>query len=36
MGLIYRQRRGPGNIGFESVAMLAIHIAGFLIVLLAM
>jgi len=29
-GLIYRQKHGPGNIGFESVLMLVIYVAGFL------
>ncbi|MEX0936264.1 MAG: hypothetical protein WDZ59_00275 [Pirellulales bacterium] len=32
MGLIYRQRRGPANIGIESLLMLVIYIAGFLVV----
>lgn len=27
-GLIYRQKYGPGNIGFESVLMLLIYVAG--------
>jgi cation:H+ antiporter len=36
MGLIYRQRRGPGNIGFESLSMLLVYIGGFLILSLAM
>jgi cation:H+ antiporter len=35
-GLIYRQRHGPGNIGFESVAMLGIYVLGFLVLALAM
>jgi cation:H+ antiporter len=35
-GLIYRQKHGPGNIGFESALMLAIYIAGFLTLALAM
>lgn len=30
LGLLYRQRRGPGNIGFESVLMLAIYVLGYL------
>lgn len=30
-GLLYRQRRGPGNIGFEGILMIAIYGAGFLI-----
>lgn len=29
LGLLYRQRRGPANIGFESVLMLLFYIAGF-------
>lgn len=32
LGLLYRQRRGPGNIGFESVLMLALYVAGFFII----
>lgn len=35
-GLIYRQRHGPANIGFESVLMLAIYVAGFLTLSLAL
>ena len=30
LGLLYRQRRGPANIGFESVLMLAIYVLGYL------
>ena len=30
LGLLYRQRRGPANIGFESVLMLLIYVGGFL------
>lgn len=35
-GLIYRQKHGLGNIGFESVLMLAIYLGGFLTLALAM
>ena len=28
MGLIYRERHGPGNIGFESVALLVLYFGG--------
>ncbi len=28
MGLIYRQRRGPGNIGLESVLLLVLYFGG--------
>ncbi|MBW3540828.1 MAG: sodium:calcium antiporter [Planctomycetes bacterium] len=35
-GLIYRQKRGPGNIGFESLLILIFYVGGFLIVSLAM
>jgi cation:H+ antiporter len=28
LGLLYRQRRGPANIGFESVLMLLIYLGG--------
>jgi len=28
MGLIYRQRHGPGNIGFESVILLTLYFGG--------
>lgn len=30
LGLLYRQRRGPANIGFESVLMLVLYGLGFL------
>ena len=30
-GLLYRQKRGPGNIGFEGILMIVIYVAGFLI-----
>jgi cation:H+ antiporter len=33
MGLLRRQRRGPGNIGFESAAVLALY-AGAAVLLL--
>lgn len=36
LGLLYRQRRGPANIGFESVLMLLIYIGGFLTMILVM
>lgn len=35
-GLIDRQRYGPANIGFESVLMLVVYIAGFLTLAMAM
>ncbi len=35
-GLIYRQKTGPGNIGFESLLMLIFYVAGFLVLSLAM
>jgi cation:H+ antiporter len=28
MGLIRRERRGPANIGFESVLVLLLYVAG--------
>jgi len=31
LGLLYRQRAGPANIGFESVLLLVAYGAGFLI-----
>lgn len=31
MGLIYRQRRGPGNIGLESVILLVLYFGGLVI-----
>jgi len=31
LGLLYRQRAGPGNIGFESVLMLLMYVAGFVV-----
>jgi cation:H+ antiporter len=30
LGLLYRQRSGPANIGFESILMLLLYLAGFL------
>lgn len=30
-GLIYRQKHGPGNIGFESVLMLVVYFIGFVV-----
>jgi len=30
-GLLYRQERGPGNIGFEGVLMILIYGAGFFV-----
>lgn len=36
MGLLYRQRKGPGNIGFESLLMLIIYTGGFLTMILIM
>ena len=30
LGLLYRQRGGPANIGFESVLMLLLYVGGFL------
>lgn len=32
LGLLYRQRSGPGAIGFESVLILLLYISGFVIV----
>lgn len=32
LGLLYRQRAGPANIGFESVLLILIYIAGFVVV----
>ena len=31
MGLIYRQRHGPGNIGLESVALLVLYFGGIIV-----
>lgn len=28
MGLIYRERHGPGNIGLESVVLLVLYFGG--------
>jgi cation:H+ antiporter len=36
LGLLYRQRSGPANIGFESVLMLLMCVGGFLTVSLWM
>lgn len=35
-GLIFRQKRGPANIGFESVLMLLLYVGGFLVLSLAL
>lgn len=35
-GLIYRQKKGPGNIGFESLLLLLLYVGGFLVLSLAM
>lgn len=35
-GLLFRQKQGPANIGFESVLMLVLYLGGFLIISLAM
>lgn len=29
IGLVYREKHSPGNIGFESVLMLLVYVAGF-------
>lgn len=34
-GLIYRQKHGPANIGFESVLMLVIYLGGFIVMALS-
>jgi len=31
LGLLYRQRSGPANIGFESVLMLVLYVGGLLV-----
>lgn len=36
LGLLYRQRAGPARIGFESVLLLLLYPAGFLVLTLAM
>jgi len=33
LGLIRRERQGPGNIGFESVAILILYALGFFILI---
>lgn len=35
LGLLYRQRSGPGNIGFEGVLILFFYIAGFVVLSLS-
>lgn len=35
-GLIYRQKGGPGNIGFESLLMLLLYFCGSLVLMLTM
>jgi cation:H+ antiporter len=30
LGLLYRQRRGPANIGFENILMMMLYLGGFL------
>jgi cation:H+ antiporter len=36
LGLLYRQRSSPANIGFESVLMLLLYVSGFLMLSLLM
>lgn len=36
LGLLYRQRAGPANIGFESALMLALYLGGYLVLSLTM
>jgi cation:H+ antiporter len=36
LGLLYRQRVGPANIGFESVLMLLLYVGGFAILSMCM
>lgn len=36
LGMLFRQRRGPANIGFESVLILVFYITGFIIINLFM
>ena len=36
LGLLYRQRAGPANIGFESALMLVLYLGGYLVLSLAM
>ena len=36
LGLLFRQREGPGNIGFESVLILLLYLGGFLTLSFAM
>lgn len=31
LGMLYRQRRGPGNIGLESVLTLIVYLGGFVV-----
>ena len=31
LGMLFRQRRGPGNIGFESMLMLLLYVGGFIV-----
>lgn len=33
LGLLYRQRRGPGNIGLESVLILITYVGGFIVLI---
>jgi hypothetical protein len=34
MGLVFRQQRGPESIGFESLSILVLYLAGFLVLAL--
>lgn len=36
IGLLYRQQQGPANIGFESMLLLVLYVAGFFILALRM
>jgi cation:H+ antiporter len=33
LGLLYRQRKGPGKIGWESLLILLVSIGGYMIIL---
>lgn len=36
LGLLFRQRAGPANIGFESVTMILLYVGGFMVLSLLM
>jgi cation:H+ antiporter len=36
LGLLFRQRTGPANIGFESITMIVVYLGGYVVLSLLM